>query len=270
MKRTIKADENPLTIKESYFADAKYHKRKKTSQVQPKEVQEALRESQPPHPSANEEVIEALKGLTLPLTQPEEVSKEDTARDVGLGRVRQATTKSHKRQSAWIERDSEDATTQTIRHQKLNSGTQVRPQAVITRLDQKGWPTTMQPRRIKNTPGIQEQQRKLAVKGGNKISKQMYKDCNPISPQRQKEAYNLIQNHDKKSDGTARRLAYLTIEKNDGTSSSISHHPKRRWDNLQRASVPHIQKISQRSLVYFTIQENQDRASSKRVGITHI
>ncbi|GAA0174311.1 hypothetical protein LIER_27732 [Lithospermum erythrorhizon] len=48
--------------------------RKRTSESQPKEAQEAPRTAQPTHPSTNEEVIQALKGLTLPLTQVEETA----------------------------------------------------------------------------------------------------------------------------------------------------------------------------------------------------
>ncbi|GAA0156749.1 hypothetical protein LIER_14164 [Lithospermum erythrorhizon] len=70
----IKADKNMFAIEESHFANAKYYQRKKTLKGQLKEAQEAPRASQPTHPSANEEVIEALKGLTLPLTQAEEVA----------------------------------------------------------------------------------------------------------------------------------------------------------------------------------------------------
>ncbi|GAA0184177.1 hypothetical protein LIER_31465 [Lithospermum erythrorhizon] len=70
----IKADKNPLAIDESHFVDAKYYQRNKTSEAQPKEAQEAPKAAQPTHPNENEEVIEALKGLTLPLTQAEEVA----------------------------------------------------------------------------------------------------------------------------------------------------------------------------------------------------
>ncbi|GAA0170903.1 hypothetical protein LIER_25063 [Lithospermum erythrorhizon] len=52
LERMIKDDENPSTIEESHFADAKYYQRKKTK----------------------EEVIKALEGLILPLTQVKKVA----------------------------------------------------------------------------------------------------------------------------------------------------------------------------------------------------
>ncbi|GAA0157682.1 hypothetical protein LIER_38496 [Lithospermum erythrorhizon] len=65
-ERTIKADENPFIINESYFADAKCYQRKNTNEAQPKEEPEAHKATQPSYPSAEEEVTETLKGLTLP------------------------------------------------------------------------------------------------------------------------------------------------------------------------------------------------------------
>ncbi|GAA0159366.1 hypothetical protein LIER_16157 [Lithospermum erythrorhizon] len=73
-KRTIKAYENPFTIKESHFVDAKYYQRKKTSEAQPKEEPDACKAARPTHPDTSEKVTEALKGLTLPLTQAKEVA----------------------------------------------------------------------------------------------------------------------------------------------------------------------------------------------------
>ncbi|GAA0155693.1 hypothetical protein LIER_13366 [Lithospermum erythrorhizon] len=66
-ERTIQADENPFTVEKAHFVDTKFYQRKKTDELQPKP--EAPKTAQPSHPNKEEEVIEALKGLTLPLTQ---------------------------------------------------------------------------------------------------------------------------------------------------------------------------------------------------------
>ncbi|GAA0169277.1 hypothetical protein LIER_23800 [Lithospermum erythrorhizon] len=73
-ERMIKANENPFTVEESYFANAKYYQRKKMKEAQPKEVLEAPKGAQQIHLSINEEVIKAPKGLTLPLTQAKKVA----------------------------------------------------------------------------------------------------------------------------------------------------------------------------------------------------
>ncbi|GAA0141576.1 hypothetical protein LIER_02693 [Lithospermum erythrorhizon] len=73
MEGTIKADENPFTTEEAHFADAKFYQRNMTDGLQPTERPEAPKEAQPSHHDREGEVIEALKKLTLPLTQAEKV-----------------------------------------------------------------------------------------------------------------------------------------------------------------------------------------------------
>ncbi|GAA0166762.1 hypothetical protein LIER_21847 [Lithospermum erythrorhizon] len=70
---TIKADENPFTTEEAHVLDAKFYRRKMTEEPQPAVVPEAPKAAQPSHPNPGKEVIEALKGLKLPLTQVEKV-----------------------------------------------------------------------------------------------------------------------------------------------------------------------------------------------------
>ncbi|GAA0163540.1 hypothetical protein LIER_39616 [Lithospermum erythrorhizon] len=74
MEGTIKEDENPFTTEEAHFADAKIYQRKKMDSPQPKEGAEAPKAVQPKPPNKEEEVIEAHKGLTLPLIQGEKVA----------------------------------------------------------------------------------------------------------------------------------------------------------------------------------------------------
>ncbi|GAA0149658.1 hypothetical protein LIER_36967 [Lithospermum erythrorhizon] len=69
----ITADENPFTIEEAHFVNAKFYQKKKRDGLQPREELEASKAAQPSHPSKDEEVIEALKGLTLPLTHAKKV-----------------------------------------------------------------------------------------------------------------------------------------------------------------------------------------------------
>ncbi|GAA0154131.1 hypothetical protein LIER_37805 [Lithospermum erythrorhizon] len=73
-KRTIKADKKPFTIEEAHFSDAKFYQKKKTDGLQPKEESEAPKAAQSSPPNKEEEVIKAIKGLTLPLTQAERVA----------------------------------------------------------------------------------------------------------------------------------------------------------------------------------------------------
>ncbi|GAA0139575.1 hypothetical protein LIER_01092 [Lithospermum erythrorhizon] len=59
---------------EAHFADAKFYQRKKMDGPQPRDGEEAPKETQPSHPNKEEEVIETIKGLTLLLTQVEKVA----------------------------------------------------------------------------------------------------------------------------------------------------------------------------------------------------
>ncbi|GAA0153191.1 hypothetical protein LIER_11493 [Lithospermum erythrorhizon] len=77
MKRIVKADKNSFVIEESHFADAKYYKKKDKSHQEkgpkapqvppsPQEVTSTLQE-------VEKYLVQAFKGLTLLLTQPEKV-----------------------------------------------------------------------------------------------------------------------------------------------------------------------------------------------------
>ncbi|GAA0143346.1 hypothetical protein LIER_35728 [Lithospermum erythrorhizon] len=63
-----------FTIEESHFTDATYYQRKKTNQPQPKEVSKVPKVVHQNHSSVDEEIIRALKGLTLPLMHSEKVT----------------------------------------------------------------------------------------------------------------------------------------------------------------------------------------------------
>ncbi|GAA0151194.1 hypothetical protein LIER_37242 [Lithospermum erythrorhizon] len=77
MEKTVKADENPFAVEESHFADAKYYKKKGKSQHEerPKAPQVLLvpQETTLDLQEGEEDLVQAFKGLTLPLTQPEKV-----------------------------------------------------------------------------------------------------------------------------------------------------------------------------------------------------
>ncbi|GAA0184547.1 hypothetical protein LIER_31835 [Lithospermum erythrorhizon] len=77
MEKIVKAHENPFAVEEFHFADAKYYKKKGKSQHEeglkapqvlpvPQETISTLRE-------AEEDLVQAFKGLTLPFTQPKKV-----------------------------------------------------------------------------------------------------------------------------------------------------------------------------------------------------
>ncbi|GAA0173820.1 hypothetical protein LIER_27356 [Lithospermum erythrorhizon] len=79
MEKTVKADENPFAIEESHFADGKYYK--KRSKPQHEEGSEAPQTTSSPQTTistlqeAEEDLVQAFKGLTLPLAQPEKVAR---------------------------------------------------------------------------------------------------------------------------------------------------------------------------------------------------
>ncbi|GAA0174420.1 hypothetical protein LIER_27813 [Lithospermum erythrorhizon] len=77
MENIVKGDKNSFAVEESHFADAKYYNKKEKSQQEegpkaplvpslPQETTSVLQE-------AEEDLVEAFKGLSLPLTQPKKV-----------------------------------------------------------------------------------------------------------------------------------------------------------------------------------------------------
>ncbi|GAA0144320.1 hypothetical protein LIER_04802 [Lithospermum erythrorhizon] len=73
-ERTIKADENPFTVKESHFTKAKYYQKKKIIEPQKLEASEIPRVELLILPRKDDELTKALEGLTLPLTRLEKVA----------------------------------------------------------------------------------------------------------------------------------------------------------------------------------------------------
>ncbi|GAA0150920.1 hypothetical protein LIER_09753 [Lithospermum erythrorhizon] len=74
IERMIKADENPFTVEESQFSNAKYFQRKKVTEPQQLEVLETSKTEPLILPRKDDKIKKALQGLTLLLTQLDKVA----------------------------------------------------------------------------------------------------------------------------------------------------------------------------------------------------
>ncbi|GAA0156376.1 hypothetical protein LIER_13889 [Lithospermum erythrorhizon] len=76
--KKVKAEKNPFIVEKSHFADAKYYKKKnKPQDIEGPETPQmplAFQTATPALQKSEEDIIEVLKRLTLPLTQPEKVA----------------------------------------------------------------------------------------------------------------------------------------------------------------------------------------------------
>ncbi|GAA0167080.1 hypothetical protein LIER_22093 [Lithospermum erythrorhizon] len=120
-----------------------FHKKMVTTTSRSTEEPEAPKVAQPNHPSIDEEVIEALEGLMLPLTQAKEVASttlKGFMTPVTIPPRMQSWENCHlrsRKQGIWPKRSPEYAKMKRVLHQKLHSWTRIHPSVTIAYPGQK-------------------------------------------------------------------------------------------------------------------------------------